>query len=221
MGAAGTGSRIMNWLDKGMDVANRVSPILGGMADKRAGARQAEAEDALRRDQLTAQMQRDRENSIINRAKLDLDQRQFSVDAPGKRLSTGVQGSMVSKAHNIRPESGPALTLSSGRTINPIHFAGMGADDLLTPDARQLGDETTHQMLLQAMAGDKFDKLPDAEFTPPTPAQGGSALDDIIGGASAGAGILGALGTLRKPKRQMSLQSDPEVRDDSYDWGGP
>lgn len=202
------GGGILDKLGKAGKIGQATAPILGSAAQSRANAKALQERNQLGRDNINLDAARSKESSILNRANLDLDQRKFGLAAPGQRLDTGVRGSMVSNAHNITVGSGGPLTLPSGKTINPIHFGGMGPDDLLSPEARQLGDQVTHDMLLQQMGGDKFAPLPDVSFPGATPPPKDTFTDKALGTGSTIGSILGAIPgiiNIFKPKRQMSL----------------
>lgn len=198
LGGVGTGAKILAGLKS-------AAPILGGMANARYDAQSNSERNQIGRDSINLRSAEDTERAKLDRANLDMDQRKFQVTAPGQRLSTGVRGSMVSRAHNVTAGSGAPVTLSSGRSINPIHFSGMGPDDLLSPEARQLGEQTTATMLEQAMKGDKFDPIDDTPFPSATPERGSSFTDKAIGTGSTIAGLGSAILPMilgnKKPKQ--------------------
>lgn len=189
------GSSVLNRI---MGASSKLAPILGGMAENNAAQRNTEGNQQLVRDRLNLDSASAQDRSILERAGIDMDRRKFEVAAPGQRLQTGVQGSIASKAHNVTVGQGPDMTLASGRVIKPIHYGGMGPDDLMTDDARKLGSTVTSQMLEQSLRGDKFDPMEKVDYPGATPQQPESVLDRITGGAAAGAGILGALAPRRR-----------------------
>ena len=204
--AGGLGSLLSN----GSQVAGAVSPVLGGAADARAKAEAEEERNQLTRDQLNLSSANSRDKSILDRAGVDLDQRKFQLTAPAARLSTGVRGSMVANAHPVTVGTGGPMTLSSGRTINPIHFGGFDAS-MINDKARELGDAVTDQALQSQLKGDKFDPLPTVDFPTATPAPDGGLGDKLLGGAATGSALLGAAGPVlsrilaqaKKPKFAM------------------
>ncbi len=161
------------------------------MAAERSQALQHQEGAQLTRDQLELQRAGLQDRSILDRAGLDLDQRKYQATVPGTRMTNSVRGSMLANAHPITVGQGPSMTLSSGRTINPIHFGGYDAS-LLNKNTRDLGDAVTGQALQSQLAGDKFDPLEKVDFPKPQGMPQASGMDRAIG---TGAQIAGAAGT--------------------------
>ncbi len=175
-----------------LDVVGKVSPILTGAAGARADARDRENELKLRRDQMAQNAAIAAQNAKLAAAGIDLQRREFALGAPGKRLSTGVRGSYVANAHNVGVGTGDPITLSSGRVINPIKFTGLGADDLLSPEARALGQRVTEDELRAQMEGDKFDPIPDIDIPGASKPDEGGVGDSVLGAAGIGSAVAGA-----------------------------
>lgn len=206
---AGTGASILGGMGTGAKILSGLksaAPILGGMANARYDAQSNSERNQIGRDSLNLRSAEDTERSAIDRAQLDMDQRRFATTAPAQRLSTGVRGSMTANAHNVTAGPGSPMTLSSGRSVTPVHFSGVGPDDLLSPEARQLGETTTATMLEQALKGDKFDPIEPTSFPSATPEQGGGAVDNIIGAGSTIAGLGSAILPLLLGNKKKQLQ---------------
>ncbi len=93
-----------------------------------------------------------------------LRSKQFELDAPAQRLTTGVRGSMVANQSPVKAEwGGPGSGLSGGK----VNFTGGHANpNLISADARALGNDVTHQALLsQLKHDDKVDYNP-TNYTP-------------------------------------------------------
>lgn len=186
-------SRLAKYGKTASDISSNLSPVLGGMAASRGDALQNQERNQLSRDSLNLSAANLKDRSILDRAGLDMDQRKFQLAAPAARMGDSVRGSIMSRAHNVTAGAGAPMTLSSGHTINPIHYNGVGPDDLLNDNTRQLGDAVTGQMLEAQLKGDKFDPLPTVDFPSPAPAPQSGGMDKAIG---AGAGIAGVLGAM-------------------------
>lgn len=196
-------------LGKIFGFAKNLSPILGGASAANQNQLNLDNLAQAQRDRTNLDSAHDQDQSILQRAGVDLQRRDFALNAPGHRLSTGVRGSAVANAHNIGVGTGPAMTLSSGRTINPIQYTGGGPDDLLSPDARSLGSMVTKDMLAQETAGDHFDPLDTVEYPRASAPKQGSVLDRILGAGALGAGVVGAVGSAFRRKPVTGL--DPNV----------
>jgi hypothetical protein len=85
-----------------------------------------------------------------------LKSKQFELDAPAQRLTTGVRGSMVANQSPVKADwGGPGSGLSGGK----VNFTGGHANpNLINADARALGNDVTHQALLSQLKHD--DKVP-------------------------------------------------------------
>lgn len=224
-GSMGVGSSILGFLkgntgsilDTIGKVSKGVAQPLGQAAGAQASARSSEAQQQILRDRLNMDKAQSEASQQTSNAATDLNQRAFKLQAPGARLSTGVQGSAVSRAHNITAGTGAPITLSSGKVINPIQFNGGGPDDLLSDDARSLGSMVTRQMLEDQTAGDHFDPLQKTSFPGATPAQPESGSEKLLGGAALGTSLLGSLSpilsSLLKKKSQLSLGDTPMDED--------
>ena len=99
------------------------------------------------------------ENAVQGRAGLDLQRRQFALNAPGQRASNAVRGDTLANAQDAQVSGTriPIPQISGG--LRPSMFSG---------NTRQLGSDMSRQALLQQLAGDKFESLPMIERPQPT-----------------------------------------------------
>lgn len=148
-------------------VGSALSPALSGMAKGRGEAQQVAERNQLTRD------------SLNQRA----DEDNFS--APNKRLGTAASANMAmappAEFHMLKPgdaakgiQGGPMFT--GGANFRDPRLGELGSAVM----QGQLNDQLAHRNPVRSA----------------TPAQGASVMDKILGGASAGAGILGSIGTM-------------------------
>jgi hypothetical protein len=143
-----------------------------------SGNRQGQNQANLHQNQLAAQLFGTQQNaatqalsqeeaSKLNRAGLDLNQRNFALNAPNVRGRQAVAGSLL---QNLQP-----ATMSGGserlRAATPAIQGGMSAS-ALSPEARQMGQLMVQQALEKQQAGDTFEPIPTTDFqsgrlTPP------------------------------------------------------
>lgn len=222
-GAAGGGAAA--GLGGYLSTAGKVGAALADYGQGRADARLTEsnaAQGANRNiiDLYQAQQQAtNAENSFglgkvsagLGIGNLDLNQKQFSLDAPGKRASNSVRGDILANAQDatvsgVSPNI-PVPTISGG--LRPSMFSA---------NTRALGGEMSSQALASQRAGDQFAPLPTLPDYVPGPAvpsltdvpQAGKT-DSILNTA----GLVGSLASMipyQKKKKAVAY-------DDLYNTG--
>jgi hypothetical protein len=222
-------------------IAGGIGALAGGAAKGRAQGRAAEADYGLNRDQLlaalyqaaqNAQLQRynteqqaalqaaqGQESGRLNRAGLDLQRRQFALQAPDTRLSQAIRGSLTANARDAR---------ATHPRANVVHFEGGPRPSMLNADARKLGELLARQALMAQLAGDKFAPVPETQFprlTPPTlqtPTESfranqgalsvppkATGLDKLLGVTGGIGSLIGALGPLFSEPQKTPRGSEP------------
>lgn len=237
MGATGTGAGTASKILSGLQTAGALA---GGMADRRSGDRQADILATLSADRnltdqygiqqnavsqqlvqlrnLLEQAQQHRadqeEKAKMDRAKLDLEQRQFQTTAPGVRFNTGIRADAMANYRPQAPPSHPRATMTD--------FSGLLPQ--ISDTGRSLAQTTARQMLDKQMSGDVFDPIamPEAAPLPDTtssildkpgnsPLAEPSKVDTILNILSLlGAGA-GAVGSVSGGQGRTALGESPTV----------
>lgn len=206
----------MGWLDtlrNVLGIAGRVGSVAGDIAGSRGDA-MANAEGAqLTRDRLNLDRAHYQDQSYMDRADVDLNRRNFELNAPASRTNTGVRASMLSNLQS-RGARGPQ-TMSSGRVVNPINF-GTDPSALIGGDARGLGSEVMKQIMAQQAKGDQFDPIPKVDYPTPQGAPQSGILDKVL---NVGAAVGGVAGAIPNPpvNQARRRKPTPPVTPDPYD----
>jgi hypothetical protein len=140
--------------------------VLGGAAKGASEGRQQTSNNQLSQDQiatsqyginqqaLMAALQQ-AEQGNMNRAGLDLSRRNFSLNAPSTRMNQAVAGSHLANAQDV--------TVSHPRATIPTITGGKRPSNM-TPEARQLGAVIARKSLMDQMAGDTFEDVPQQDW---------------------------------------------------------
>ena len=127
------------------------------------------------------------ESANMNRATLDLNQRNFALNAPTTRMSQSARGSMLANAQDLQ--------ISHPRAHIPTITGGM-RPSALTPETRQLGALVARQTLLDQMKGDTFDPVPQQNWQGGVVAPPGVTPQPQASGLEKWGGIASILGNL-------------------------
>jgi hypothetical protein len=129
-----------------------------------------------------------RENGLMNRAALDLKQREYADSAPRERYLQAILGNLASNMQDVRA-SRPA-------GIPNISFSGGLRPSAIGPGGRAAGAELASQAMMRLMKGDQFEKLPDVQLAKVLDALQLSTLPKASGWEKAGsiAGLIGGIG---------------------------
>jgi hypothetical protein len=186
-----TGGTSLAWLPAVLGAGSAAASAIGtGLSQNRQGQNTA----AQQQNQLLAQLfgtqqgaalsaLQGEEAGKLNRAGLDLSQRQFALNAPSVRGRQAVAGSLL---QNLQP-----ATMSGGsarlQAATPRISGGLNAS-VLSPDARQVGQFMVQQALTGQQQGDVFESIPATDFqggrlTPPamTAYQQPGKMESILG----------------------------------------
>ena len=128
---------------------------LGLRADQQFDTQQASrANYGLNRDALKLQGAEFGENARMNRGRLDLEQRDFALAAPGRRARTAVQGDTLANAQDVQV---------GGARIPIPQISGGLRPSMRSENTRALGRDMSRTALLGQMQGDTFEKPPALE----------------------------------------------------------
>lgn len=183
------------------DVANRISPILGGAADARAKGISGEVDDQIARDQINQGMTRTNQAGMQNQFEDDLAARQFQLAAPRRRLGNSAAASMAAAGPVKANWGGPG----SGASGQALKFTG-GANAARDPRMAALASDMMDKELQAQLSGQDSTlhapEMPMASAATPKPKSG--MIDKLLGAGAFGSGILGALGTFKRPPQQIA-----------------
>ena len=198
-----------------------------GSADQRA----SENDQIARQNSLLAQLHNAKQNATMNalqgqsaeqmqHAGMDLNRRNFALNAPDARMSQSVRGSILANAQPFTISGLPDRVSSRIPQIS-----GGLTPAMFSAETRELGSEMTRKALLDQLKGDEFAPLERTNF------QGGiladpkleeykksGLLEKILGGLGMGLSVAGGIGEtvdgIRKGRNRRS--EDP----DGYESGG-
>lgn len=178
--------------------AAALGKVLGGASQGASAGRQIETQNNATQDtQRTTQYGinqqaildalKQAESANMNRATLDLNQRNFALNAPTTRMSQSARGSMLANAQDLQ--------ISHPRANIPTITGGM-RPSALSPETRQLGALVARQTLLDQMKGDTFDAVPQQNWQGGVVAPPGVTPQPQASGLEKWGGIAGILGNL-------------------------
>lgn len=183
-----------------------LSGVLGGAA--KAGQDQNNKADQLK--------------LLLENAKLNRDK--FALDAPGERLATSQRANLAANATPSTLDWGPGGfkpgAIAKGQAPLPKWTGGVtGAIANMSPDAKQLSNQTMHDELISQLQGGASGPNGGSDKTMPTGIGESSTSDKVLGGASLGTSILGLLLGLNKGGGSKPLDTSGLFGDGSGDWG--
>jgi hypothetical protein len=178
--------------------AAALGKVLGGASQGASAGRQLETQNNATQDtQRTTQYGinqqaildalKQAESANMNRATLDLNQRNFALNAPTTRMSQSARGSMLANAQDLQ--------ISHPRANIPTITGGM-RPSALSPETRQLGALVARQTLMSQMNGDTFDAVPQQNWQGGVVAPPGVTPQPQASGLEKWGGIAGILGNL-------------------------
>lgn len=178
--------------------AAALGKVLGGASQGASAGRQLETQNNATQDtQRTTQYGinqqaildalKQAESANMNRATLDLNQRNFALNAPTTRMSQSARGSMLANAQDLQ--------ISHPRANIPTITGGM-RPSALSPETRQLGALVARQTLMSQMKGDTFDAVPQQNWQGGVVAPPGVTPQPQASGLEKWGGIAGILGSL-------------------------
>jgi len=213
--------------------------VAGGAAGGAANQRQHENALINQRNSLLAQLfntqqgattaaLQGQERGALDRAGLDLQRRQFALNAPQTRGTQAMRGSLMANLQPTRLSGLPSRISASMPQVS----GGLNAS-ALSPEVREMGRTLQRQALLDQMKGDTFDPVPETDFKSgvlPLPAleelKKSGLLEKILGGVGLGASIVGGMGGAAQTGPRLQNQfPTPQAGRDMYgnpaDWRLP
>lgn len=167
----------------------------GSMAEGREKGRAVENANTTLQDNQRLIANRDFESGLQDRAKLDMDRREFAQKSRGTNFADALKSSIAMNLRDgafNRPEGIPTISLSGGLRPSAMGEQGRAA-------AAAMNDQAMRALL----AGETFDELPALERFTPTEMKKGGALDTILGIA----GTLGKAGENLEARQEQNTQS--------------
>lgn len=188
--------------------AGAAGKIAGGAAKGSADQRNADNNRKLNQNQLLTQLYGTKQNASMNallggsneqsaHANIDVARRRLALDAPGKRASQSVQGSILANAQPFKLSGLP------DRVASRIpEMSGGLTPEMFSADTRALGSELSRTALIDQLRGDNFDPLQKTDFKsgilddPKLEAYNNKAglLEKILGGIGMVGSMAGAAG---------------------------
>lgn len=170
-------------------IISGIAGIAGGLGQGRAQGRAAEAQIGQQGDQNALRAYETQQRSLLDKAQLELAQRQFGQQAAGQNQRRYLASSLLSNAGPMSRTTVPGVApaeISGGPRIDDATRAGMG--------------DVSQQLLVKLLQGEKFD--PVQMLTPPTatPLPKPGMLDKILGIVGPAAGFASALGPAFGPR---------------------
>lgn len=182
---------------------------LSGLGDILGGAAKSSTAQGNTSDRLKLML----ENAKLNRDK-------FALGAPSTRLSGAIKGSVAGNFQPTKVDWGPGgFTPGAGTrgVIPKITGGGAGALANLSPDAKTLANQVTHDELVSQMSGGASAPGGGTDKAMPTGIGEPSTGSSILGGLGMGSSILGLLAKLRGGGNGPTDQSGL-FGDGSGDW---
>jgi hypothetical protein len=202
-------------------IGSGLGAVAGGASAGRAAGRVDEAGINNKQDQLKLQAAQMLEQALQGRGNLDLNQRQFALQAPQQRAQNSRFGDVLANVQDAGV-SGP-ITGTKGQM--PTITGGL-RPSLLSANTRQLGQNMSRDALLQNTSGaDTFQPLPEINIPSITPTPEASGMDtglNWLSGIGTGLGALNESGVLDNYYKRLQQQKQiPQIPQDPtvpYDY---
>lgn len=163
--------------------------ITSGGAKGAAEGRMSEAELQLARDNQRLAAERDFQNSLMDRSRLDMEQRQFSRSARGSDASDALRGALLKNLQDAkfdRPEGIPMISMGGGLRPSALGVEG-----------REVGDVLNQRALAALLAGEKFAPLPALQRVQQSALPKAGFWEKLLGGAGLAGSIIGGINAVR------------------------
>jgi hypothetical protein len=155
------------------------------------------------------------EQALQNRAQLEMQQKQFGLQAPQARASNSVRGDTLANLQDATISGLPSR-------INVPQIGGGLRPSLLSQNSRDLGKDMSRQALMQQLQGDQFTPMPAANIPSITPMPQAGALDKIlntVGVIGTGVGAADQAGLFKRKNPYQVPQVPPMMYGDWQDEG--
>lgn len=187
-----------------------IGRLFGGAAKGSADQRAVENQQTQNQNSLIAALHNNRQNAMMDAARagsserlghanLDLDRRQFALNAPRTRASQSVRGSILQNAQPFQLSGLPSRISS-----RIPQMSGGLTPAMFNADTRALGGQLTRDALIDQLKGDDFEPMRETDFSAAIlqnpqlqELEKSGLLERIMGGLGLGASvaspILGAI----------------------------
>jgi hypothetical protein len=169
--------------------------ILSGVGNMATGAASGSADAQMQEQQMRASAYRDAMQGALGRANIDLQQKQFGLEAPGKRAGQVANFDLLRNVGDFK----------MGSSENGWQNSGGLRPSALGADSREAANLVIAQQLDAMRKGPE--QFADIEYPEMPKIEGPGKLASILGGIGMGANILGSLGGMRKPSAPGLPQS--------------
>lgn len=179
-----------------------IGRLFGGAAKGSADQRAVENQQTQNQNSLIAALHNNRQNAMMDAARaasgerlgqgnLDLEQRQFSLNAPRARASQSVRGSILQNAQPFQLSGLPSRISS-----RIPQMSGGLTPAMFNADTRALGGQLTRDALIDQLKGDDFAPMEQTDFQSAIlqnpqlqELQQSGLLERIMGGLGLGASV--------------------------------
>ena len=162
--------------------------VLGALGSASSHNRGEQEQAQLNRDAISERAMSDHENALLNRADLEMKQRQMDAQTREQAYRQAMRSQYLKSYHPAeRPDGVPM-----------IH----GSFNTVSPDMINTAQEMEKQAMLRMLNGEKFDSLPTLEKFTPTPFQGPSTFEKIANIAGPSLQTLSVLHKLQGQNQQ-------------------
>lgn len=196
-------------------ILSTAGSVASAASQGRAQGRAQEAGINANQDAMKLRAAQMMEDALQGRAGLDLQQKQFALNAPQARARNSVKGDLLANGQDVSIDAGPRIKI-------PTITGGL-RPSMFSDNSRQLGQQMSRDALLGQMQGDQFEKLPAPNIPSITPTPQSGKLDTILnalGMAGAGAGVMNEAG-LFGGKGPLANASKPNVGGTGLTVGNP
>jgi hypothetical protein len=167
-----------------------LTKLFSGGAKGMQQDRQTKDAANLQRDQLALQQENLRQNALLDRARLDLQQREADAKARQEGFAGALRSASIQQWQPAaRPNGVPSISF------------------VRKPDSAAL-PEYERQMMLRLLQGEQFDALPQLPTMRVSQPAQASTWEKIAGGLGLGAGIWSALSQIKQGQSNPYAESD-------------
>jgi hypothetical protein len=168
-------------------VNGKLGEVAGGVAAGRADGRKEAADVNMRRDGLNLIAERDLQQALLERAKLEMQQKDMVRDSRGQDARDAMRGALMKNVKDVsmnRPSGVPMMQFSGGLRPSAMGEGGRQAGELLEQQA----------LASMLQGGDKFTTLPELKKTELTALPEANFWDQLLNGTSQASLFAKALG---------------------------
>jgi hypothetical protein len=171
-------------------------PMIDAIGSMATGAAAGSAASRQQNDQQAAQLYQAQINGLLGANRIDLEQRQFGMQAPGYRVGQVGRADLIRNGQDFSMGGPAGSDVQGADRANSWKTSGGLRPSALGDDSKRAAELMAAQHLASLEKGpEQFDKiqLPEA----PKLGKGPSLVEQILGGVGLGASVLGGLGAAR------------------------